>query len=115
MRKRSSNASSRLHQLVESDDVEDDGDLLMDAMDSVHDNSHVTQRVHLSSALDTLDEEGMSDDDDGMSVMSDITSNSNVHSRVDSSNAWIGGFDVQAGEACVERMQIVTISEKNSQ
>ena len=53
----------------------------------------------------------MSDDDDDLSVMLDITTNSNVHSGVDSSNHWLCGLDVWAVDACVERLQRMLMRE----
>ena len=98
-------------QPVESDDVDNNGDILIDAMDDIHGNSHVTQRVPVSSALDSSDEEGISDDDDDMSAMLNITTNFYVHSGADSSNPWLDGFDIWAGDVCAERLQCVRVSE----
>ena len=110
--KRSGDASSKTSTATDDTNfVDEGGDMMMDEMDGVHGDGRVTQRLPTSSALDSLDEEGMSYDDDELSVMSEITTNSNVHSGMDSSNPWLGGLDVRAVDVCAERLQRVTLSE----
>ena len=109
VRKRSGDASSGTSETVDSAFVDKDGDLMMDEMDGIRVDDHVTQRLLTSSALDSSDDEGMSDDD--LSVMSDITTNSNIYSGADSSNALLGGLDIGAVDVCAERLKRMSVLE----
>ena len=114
MRKRSGDASSTTSATIDdSDFIDEDGDLMMDEMDGIRGDDRVTQRLPNPSALNSSDEEGKSDydDDDDLSVMSDITVNSNIHSGADSSNPLLGGLDVCAADVCAERLQRMSILE----
>ena len=83
----------------------------MDKMDGISVDDRVTQRVPTSPALDFSDEEGMSDDNDNLSVMSDITTNSNIYSGADISNALLGGLDVGAVDVCAKRLKRMSVLE----
>lgn len=111
VRKRSGDASSGTYETVDSAIMDEDGDVMMDEMDGIRADYPVTQRVSTPSALDSSDDEGMSDDDDDLSVMSDITANSNVYSGADSNNALLGGLDARAVDVCAERLQRMSVLE----
>lgn len=111
VRKRSGDASSGTYETVDSAIMDEDGDVMMDEIDGSRADYPVTQRVSTPSALDSSDDEGMSDDDDDLSVMSDITANSNVYSGADSNNALLGGLDARAVDVCAERLQRMSVLE----
>ena len=111
VRKRSGDASSGTSKTVDSAFMDEYGDLMMGEMDGIRVDDRATQRVSTPSAFDSSVEEGMSNDDDDLSVMSDITTNSNISSGADSSNALLGGLDVGAVDVCAERLQRMLVLE----
>ena len=95
MRRRRRNDSSRMPPAANSDFAIGDEDTMMDVDPVSDDNSSRGE---------------FSDDDDDLSVMSDLTTNSNVHSGADSSSPLFGGVEVRAVNAVAERMQRLSLS-----
>jgi len=95
MRRRRRNDSSRMPPAANSDFAIGDEDTMMD-VDPVSD--------------DDSSRGEFSDVDDDLSVMSDLTANSNVYFGADSSSPLFGGVEVRAVNVVAERMQRLSLS-----